>query len=86
MIAAFEAWSTAHAAVIVDGGAPCMPAGQVANGEAAPMAAIGGFSILDGSEDDVKAALAAHPFVARGGTLQLNLAIDPSQLAGGYPS
>jgi hypothetical protein len=81
MMAAFEDWTTQHKAVIVDGGAPVMPAGQVATGDAEPLASIGGYSILEGSEADVQAALQAHPFVARGGTLQLNAALDPSELA-----
>jgi hypothetical protein len=81
MMAAFEDWTTQHKAVIVDGGAPVMPAGQVATGDAGPLASIGGYSILEGSEAEVQAALQAHPFVARGGTLQLNVTLDPSQLA-----
>jgi hypothetical protein len=81
MMAAFEDWTTNHKAVIVDGGAPVRPASQVATGETEPLASIGGYSVLEGSEADVRAALQAHPFVARGGTLQLNVALDPSQPA-----
>ena len=81
MMQAFGEWMTAHQGVIVDGGAPVMPAGQVATGTPEAQVAIGGFSVLEGDEAAVKAALEAHPFVARGGTLQLNLAIDPAQLA-----
>lgn len=81
MMSAFGEWMTNHDRVIVDGGAPVMPAGQVATGATEPLASIGGYSILEGSEADVQAALQAHPFVARGGTLQLNAVLDPAQLA-----
>ena len=81
MMAAFEEWYGAHRALVVDGGGPVMAAGQVSAGTPEPQAAVGGFSILEGSEAEVKAALQAHPFVCRGGTLQLNLVIDPTQLA-----
>jgi hypothetical protein len=46
------------------------------------MAAIGGYSILEGSLAEVQAALATHPFVTRGGTLQLNETVDPAALGG----
>ena len=81
MMAAFEQWYGANQALIVDGGAPVMTVGQVSTGTPEPQAAVGGYSILKGSEDDVKTALQAHPFVARGGTLQINVVLDPAQIA-----
>jgi len=74
-MAAFGAWLAANGSVVTDPGAPCRPVDQVASGTPEPMAAIGGYSILDGSLEDVLSALSTHPFVVRGGTLQLNEAV-----------
>lgn len=76
-MAAFGVWLGANQALVTDAGAPCRPVDQVASGTPEPMAAIGGYSILEGSLEDVLAALSTHPFVGRGGTLQLNEAVTP---------
>jgi hypothetical protein len=54
----------------------------VSSSDPEPTAAFGGYSILQGSLDEVRSALATHPFVTRGGTLQLNETVDPAALAG----
>jgi hypothetical protein len=50
---------------------------QVSSGSTADAAQIGGYSIIEA--DDVDAAtsvLSSHPYVARGGTLQVNQILD----------
>jgi hypothetical protein len=81
-MAAFAAWLESNRSLVRDPGAPCRPVDQVSSGDPEPMAAIGGYSILEGSLTEVQAALATHPFVARGGTLQLNETVDPAALGG----
>ena len=74
--AAFGAWLAQVGDIVVDPGAPVHAAGQVAEGEPATATEIGGYSILEA--DDVGAvisALRSHPFVARGGTLQIHQAM-----------
>jgi hypothetical protein len=71
--AAFGAWLAEAGGVVVDPGAPIKMAAQVAKGAPAAPVEIGGYSILQaGSLDAVKAILAKHPFVGRGGTLQVS--------------
>ena len=58
---------------MVDPGAPVRIVGLVASGEPAAEVAVNGFSIIEA--DDAQAAqllLSTHPFVGRGGTLQLS--------------
>jgi hypothetical protein len=46
---------------------------QVSSGDPETPAAIGGYSIIEADDVDAAAAvLASHPYVARGGTLQVN--------------
>ena len=46
---------------------------QVASGATTDAAQIGGYSIIQADDADAAAAvLASHPYVARGGTLQVN--------------
>jgi hypothetical protein len=71
--AAFGAWLAKAGEAVVDPGAPLRPSTQVANGTPTPKVAIGGYTIIEAP--DVHAAvevLKSHPFVARGGTLQLD--------------
>ena len=71
--AAFGAWVAQAGSAIVDPGAPLHPSAQVSNGAPAPGVEIGGYSIIQAT--DAAAAteiLKAHPFVGRGGTLQLH--------------
>jgi hypothetical protein len=71
--AAFGAWLAEAGSAVVDPGAPVRTVAQVAKGTPATATEIGGFSIVQAeSVDAAKALLAKHPFVARGGTLQVN--------------
>jgi hypothetical protein len=75
--AAFGAWVGQAGAALVDAGAPVRMATQVAAGDKTDPVAIGGYSILNAeSEEDAVALLRTHPYVARGGTLQLNEVLD----------
>jgi hypothetical protein len=74
---AFGQWLASAGKAVTDPGAPLRPAAQVSNGSAMPRLAIGGYSIIEA--EDIKEAtdiLQAHPFVARGGTLQVDEAIS----------
>jgi hypothetical protein len=71
--AAFGQWLGEAGSAVVDPGSPVRPVTQVASGTATDQAEIGGYSIIEA--DSVGAAtkvLSTHPFVARGGTLQVN--------------
>jgi hypothetical protein len=72
MKAAFGAWLAEAGSMVVDPGAPVHAVGQVAKATPSSAVEIGGYSVLQAeSVDAVKAVLAKHPFVARGGTLQI---------------
>jgi hypothetical protein len=71
--AAFGAWLGEAGNAVVDPGAPIRTVGQVAKGTATPQVEIGGYTILQAeSLDAAKAILSKHPFVGRGGTLQIS--------------
>lgn len=71
--AAFVAWVGEAGDAIVDPGAPVRMERQVASGDTTAPAEIGGYSIIQAdSADDAAAVLQSHPYVGRGGTLQLN--------------
>jgi hypothetical protein len=73
MKTAFGAWLTEAGSAVVDPGAPVSAVAQIAKATPAPQIEIGGYSIVQGpSLDAVRAVLAKHPFVARGGTLQVS--------------
>jgi hypothetical protein len=73
MKAAFGAWLTEAGSAVADPGAPIKTVAQVANGTPIAQVEIGGYSILQTANlDAAKAILAKHPFVARGGTLQIS--------------
>jgi hypothetical protein len=73
MKAAFGAWLTEAGKAVVDPGAPIHTVAQVAKSAPSTQVEIGGYSILQGeSLDAVKAVLGKHPFVGRGGTLQVS--------------
>jgi len=70
---AFIAWLGQAGDAIVDPGAPLHMVRQVSSGDPETPAAIGGYSIIEADDVDAAAAvLASHPYVARGGTLQVN--------------
>ena len=75
--AAFGAWVAEAGDAIVDPGAPVNMVGQVATEGATEAAKIGGYSIIQAdSVDGAKAVLSSHPYVARGGTLQVNQILE----------
>jgi len=70
---AFIAWVGQAGDTIVDPGAPLRMVRQVASGQATAPADIGGYSIIEAdSVDQAAEILASHPYVGRGGTLQVN--------------
>jgi hypothetical protein len=72
----FMAWLGSAGPAVVDPGAPVAFAGQVSAGASAPVADIVGYSVMEAeSVEAVKELLTSHPFVARGGTLQINQAM-----------
>jgi hypothetical protein len=69
---AFGKWLQESGKAIVDPGAPVMTVKQVANNQSSEVE-IGGYSIIEAaSDDDAAKILKTHPFVSRGGTLQIN--------------
>ncbi|MDR2323530.1 hypothetical protein ACIPY5_09500 [Microbacterium sp. NPDC089698] len=71
--AAFGAWLAQAGPIVVDPGAPVSHVGDVSAQEPAPAPAFSGYSILEADTvGEVQDALASHPFVSRGGTLQIN--------------
>lgn len=74
--AAFAEWLTKTGDAVIDPGAPLRPATQVSNGAPAPQVAIGGYSVIEAeSIEQAAEILRSHPFVARGGTLQVDEAM-----------
>jgi hypothetical protein len=72
----FMAWLGNAGPAVTDPGAPLGFAGQVATGTPEAVADILGYSILEAdSAEAVSELLASHPFVTRGGTLQINQAL-----------
>jgi hypothetical protein len=71
--AAFGAWLAEAGSAVTDPGAPLRPSIQVSNGTPEPRVAIGGYTVIEAGDSDAAAAiLRSHPFVARGGTLQVD--------------
>ena len=74
--AAFGEWLTKAGNAVIDPGAPLRPATQVSNGTPAPQVAIGGYSVIEAASIEQAAEiLRSHPFVARGGTLEVDEAM-----------
>jgi hypothetical protein len=70
---AFLDWVGQAGDAIVDPGAPLRMVGQVASASPEGAVEIGGYSIIEADDADAAAAvLEFHPYVARGGTLQVN--------------
>ena len=80
MMQAFMAWAQRVGAALVDPGAPLAAAKTVSAGgvdDGQGEAAIGGYSILEADNVDGAVALVKdHPFLSRGGTLQVNEAVN----------
>jgi len=75
--AAFGAWVAQAGDAIVDPGAPVHRVTQVSSGSATDPVEVGGYSIIQADSPDAAAAvLQSHPYVARGGTLQVNQVLE----------
>jgi hypothetical protein len=73
MKAAFGQWVQEAGSAVVDPGAPVHPVKQVASGTPTDAVEIGGYSIIEApSLEAAERILHTHPFVGRGGTLQVN--------------
>lgn len=71
--AAFGSWLQDAGNVIIDPGAPTRMVEQVSNTGSSSAVDIGGYSILEASsKEEAARILKSHPFLARGGTLQIN--------------
>jgi hypothetical protein len=81
MMAAFQAWAASTGKSMIDPGAPLGRSKVVASGSVGDGAAdgrLGGYTLL--SADDLDSAVAlvqGHPFLSRGGTLQVSEAVSP---------
>lgn len=74
--AAFGKWLGETGKAVIDPGAPVNMLKQVSNGVPTQPSAIDGYSIVEAeSEDQVLKLLQTHPFVAREGTLQVNICL-----------
>ena len=74
--AAFQKWLSEQGDAVVDPGDPVNMVAQVSNGAPTSPVEIGGYSIIVApTKDDAVKLLQNHPFVSRGGTLQLNQVI-----------
>jgi len=77
---AFQAWAAGVGGALVDPGAPLaqaktVSADAVTDGQAA--AAIGGYPLLEADDLDKAVGLVqSHPFLTRGGSLQVSEAVD----------
>jgi hypothetical protein len=80
-MAAFIAWSQKTGSALVDPGAPLGPARVVTSNAVTDGAAdgpFGGYSVIEAGDLDAAVALVRdHPFVGRGGSLQVSTAILP---------
>jgi hypothetical protein len=80
MLAAFQGWVAEVGAAMRDPGAPLAAAKTVSSmavSEGQMEAAIGGYSVLDvGSLDEAVALVQSHPFLTRGGRLQVSEAVS----------
>src|SRR5262245_27772844 len=71
--AAFGKWLAEAGKAVVDPGAPIHMVSQVSTGSPTTPVEIGGYSIIEAdSLEAAQAILRVHPFVGRGGTLQVN--------------
>jgi hypothetical protein len=80
-MAAFAEWASRTGKALVDPGAPLGPSKTVSKGTVTEGPASGpsaGYSVLEADDIDAAVELVrSHPFVARGGSLQVTVAIAP---------
>jgi hypothetical protein len=75
--AAFGNWVAGAGDAIVDPGAPVQMMTQVATDGPTEAVQIGGYSIIQAdSVENARTVLSSHPYVSRGGTLQVNQILD----------
>jgi len=81
MMAAFQAWAASVGEAMIDPGSPLGPRKTVTSdgvSDTAADATLGGYTLIQAeSLDDAVDAVKGHPFVARGGTLQVSQAVAP---------
>ena len=81
MMAAFQAWVASVGDHMIDPGAPLGPSKTVSPegvSDGAPAGHIGGYSVIKADDLDAAVGLVkSHPFVSRGGSLQVSEAIAP---------
>jgi len=81
MMAAFQAWAASVGDAMVDPGAPLGPRKSVSGSgvsDAPADPSLGGYTLLRAdSLDDAVKTVSDHPFVGRGGTLQVSQVIAP---------
>jgi hypothetical protein len=81
MLAAFQAWAAGVGDAMIDPGAPLGPRKTVSGSgvsDAPADATLGGYTLISAdSLDDAVKAVTDHPFVGRGGTLQVSQVISP---------
>jgi hypothetical protein len=71
--AAFGKWLGEVGSAVTDPGAPTRMVGQVPSSSHEKPADVGGYSVIEAaSAADAMKLLQSHPFVSRGGTLQVN--------------
>src|SRR5689334_21422881 len=71
--AAFGKWLQGAAKSVIDPGAPVRAVTQVAAQKPASQVEIGGYSVIEAAtKEKAVEILRSHPFVARGGTLQVS--------------
>jgi hypothetical protein len=81
MMAAFQAWAASVGDAMIDPGAPLGPRKSVTSdgvSDAAADETLGGYTLISAdSLDDAVDAVKDHPFVGRGGTLQVSQVVSP---------
>ena len=81
MMAAFQAWVASTGDSMTDPGAPLGPSKVVTSESVTDGAAdgsLGGYSLIRAdSLDDAVKLVQGHPFLGRGGTLQVSQAVSP---------
>ena len=76
--AAFGKWLEQSGGAVLDPGAPVRTVATIAQGEPASEVAVSGYSIVEAQDvDAVRALLSSHPFIGRGGTLQVSEFLAP---------
>ena len=74
--AAFGEWLAKAGKAVIDPGAPLRPGTQVSNGDTGQRVMIAGYSVIEAASlAEAAEILRSHPFVMRGGTLQLDEAM-----------